>query len=549
VYGAVITQSIQLVSSIKEKLATDAVLGAFIGINGKEQINSLLTDLKQYMIAVDQLIDYGSDVNKLPKIIDPDHVQDLRKISLELASSIDALFGDTNARTFDVVRNLVPKLTEIVQNGIRTNLLDRWSIVPLVRDVVPRLQLAMSQIVPTSTSLSHTWSTQLHPPPPNPDSFFSFEMTSPGATSTPCPSDFCLESKINIDFVSGRRTWETISRLQPFAVTVNLNSQKLIKVYFNGATFTASQGSEPRTDVVFKNVEFGPALTFLQKLQQLLSPKEGSGPYVIATAQDITAGYRFDAGIIQVGTLQFLNVALHVFMTLPFRGSSGNTDDLAAEIGFGFGSAERPFLIAQPPYGGGGYVELTYQHNRLRPSISLSFGAVVGIHFGPLNGWGRITSTITWGNSRLHPGKQVIRASVEAVGEGHIGCFGLAVMMQIGLEQVEGGSLTGFANYSFSFSVGFLSVTFSFSVTWTIAGSSSDTAELNEPDWINRSDKPQYAALNMPTFTTVSLDAGQPANPDNTGACSGTHTISISAPDKMTSWKQYKARLSMELLD
>jgi len=542
-YGAVVLQIINLVRAIKDRITSDSLLIVLIGTNAKDQIDSLLVDLNKYLDLVNRITDYGSRLPHTAGTFDAAKASELSAMSINLAAAIEPVLGGDNARTFPVLAHIVEKLTEILREGVRTNLVDRWTIVPQVRQAVSRLQTAMSQIVPTSTSLTYKWKTQLQEHR-NDDGIFNFAMTS----TTERDSDFYFDSNVSVDFISGRRTWQTTSGLNKFSITVNLERKDLITLYFNGAKFISSQGSEPRTEVLFDRVELGAALEFLKELQKLMSPSEGSGPYILASQQEVTAGYRFDIGVIQVGTLQFLNVSLNVFTTIPLRGSGGD-HDLAAQVGFGFGSAARPFLIAQPPYGGGGYVELAYRNNRLKPKISLSFGAVVGINFGPLHGWGRVTSTVTWSDD-------LIRASVEAVGEGHLGCFGIAVMLQIGLTQQKGGAdLVGSAQYSFSFSVGFLSISFSFTVSWTISGGSGSQSQAQlerDPSALQygRAISPQdHRSANLLPISLLSEDASASGDIKEAAPCVGTHKISISAPDKTTSWKQYRKRLSMELLN
>ena len=93
-------------------------------------------------------------------------------------------------------------------------------------------------------------------------------------------------------------------------------------------------------------------MEFIEALQEYFSPGGGQNGFyndLTLFPPGIEAGYIYSAPFIAVGELEFINISLKVCARLPFDGS-------AAEFEFDFASSELPFLIAAPPYGGGGYL-------------------------------------------------------------------------------------------------------------------------------------------------------------------------------------------------
>jgi hypothetical protein len=488
---------------------------------------------------------------KILKRLDDDGAalsESIAEMRKAVSSFVENIAGDSNAT---LVRSLAV-LDDVMSNALQesvSGLID-GTVRAAIADATSQLKTVLAQILPTRTDLAYHWDS---PIPPYPGAAFSFQMEPPEQGKP----DFSVDTNIKINFLTGERDFTSASRLGPFQITL---LKDLVTIRFHEAQFTSANGSEPKLTVKFNEVVLGPGLNFLKALQSLLSPQDGNGPYLTLTQAILAVGYRYDAGLIQVGNLQFIHVSLHVYTKLPLRELADG--DLAAQIGFGFASEERPFLIAAPPYGGGGYVLLSFEKKRLRPRISLSFGAVVAIQFGPLSGHGRVTSTITWGD--------VIRASVEAVGEGHLGCFGVAVMLQIALEQrpADSDNLEGSAFYSFEFTVGFLSLSFSFSAHYTLhggngqqpqrAGTSSSTkvARLYQQSDGARtilvsdsSDSDQnYGPLLIQNKSVTPEEAARQLA-CQVAADPSTRRIKVVAPQKSTAWRAYRDRLSMSLLE
>jgi hypothetical protein len=435
-------------------------------------------------------------------------------------------------------------LTQLLQDILTGNVsgfLTDQAIRAMLDGLLADLRSLLNQLIPTSVDLKYDWNTRLRK--------FSSPPVFEFAMANTSDEDLRILSQVSVDFLSQKRSARVVSRLQAFS----LKLFDIITIAFSGATYEAGDGSQGHFSAEIEKVTVDEKLKFIEALQSLFAPDSGSGPYLDLQSDGVEAGYRFAIGVVQLGTLQFINVALQVFTNIPFR-SSGN--GIGARVGFSLSSRARPFLIAQPPYGGGGFAQLTFREGdngvpKLQVVLSFSFGAVVALHFGPLRGHGRVTSTIVGSSD------DSIEASVEAIGEGSIGCFGICVMLQVRLIS-SGGNLTGSATYSMSFKVGFLTFSFSFVVSYTISGGSSSSSNSS-----GGSAKvtgmygtpPLLAPAHLTTTALVSdlyeeVDVSQKrrTKAQKSLPCVHDRKIVVKAPLKSAAWNVYKKRLSLELL-
>ena len=342
----------------------------------------------------------------------------------------------------------------------------------LVSAVRTAVQQAIKELVPTRIDLSYDWSAELK------DIDGLFTMPSHSRT------DLVLSSHIHADFLDGSREVTAVGTLQPFGLEIL--GGELATILFDTTRFESKNGGSPHFDMRVTGVTLGSLLTYLQALQSWMSPS-GSGFYVKLITDGfsgIEAGYIYDAGIIQVGSLTFLNVSFLVAARLPFD------DKGVATISFGLASAERPFLISEPPYGGGGYLKLSGHTAIDTFEVSFVFGGVVGIHFGPLSAQGRIVTGV---RDVQGPAGMTLTAIIEAVGEGSIACFSICVYIRLSLTHHASGVMDGEAYYSFTFSIGFAHITYGFTAKYTLSGQSEKSPPDQKTTQID--DGRRYAAL------------------------------------------------------
>ena len=197
-------------------------------------------------------------------------------------------------------------------------------------------------------------------------------------------------------------------------------------------------------------------------------------------------------------------------------------------------------MIVAPPYGGGGYVSIVANAKGVVEfRLSFVFGAVVPIKFGPLSAQGRVVAgvyAIQRGDSRT------IGALIEAAGEGHIACFSISVCLRVGLEHQSdsrGSRLTGYAEFSFEFSIGFASITFHFRASYTANNDKSspvDTAAVSAPLAVLASLNP---AQSIPRSQTCEVcKEGDPF----------VRIYRIDTPRKAVKWQEYRERIAMDLI-
>lgn len=159
-------------------------------------------------------------------------------------------------------------------------------------------------------------------------------------------------------------------------------------------------------------------------------------------------------------------------------------------------------------------------------SMSLMFGAVTAIDFGPLKGQGRIVAGVLCG-------KGEITGFVEAVGEGNIACFSISIYIRISLTH-KGSDVYGTAIYRFRFKVGFASVSFRVKAEYLVKGGKAGRRES------------PAAELGFPSGT-MAMAAAALAGLAGADAAGGA-TIVSAVPKKSSAWNTYREHLAWNLL-
>lgn len=348
---------------------------------------------------------------------------------------------------------ILARMVQSLMKGQFSAFFDLGSLRTLIEEQILSL-------LPSRIQQSYAWDTRLDDFPAS-DPIFKMDRSRDSIESM--ANDLVLWARIDVDLVKKTRSATASGKLRPFNIRLLGDRLDLVTIKFKGASFSAGTGKEPEYQADIEGVEIGAMLEFIKALQQFFSPGEGNGPYVALQLfpPEIQAGYRYSAPFIPVGSLLIMNVAISVSMNLPF-------DNRQAYFKFAFASRDLPFLISQPPYGGGGFVGLMATAKGIVGfEIQFEFGAVVGIKFGPLQAQGRVTAGIYLMSGE---GTQVLEGFVNAVGEGNIACFGVSVNISVRVRQVNGGAMVGSSSYSFSFKVGFVSVKYSFTAQYKVQG-------------------------------------------------------------------------------
>ncbi|MGE0370914.1 MAG: hypothetical protein AB7N24_22630 [Dehalococcoidia bacterium] len=325
----------------------------------------------------------------------------------------------------------VGSLSETVLSGDLSNLVDLDTPRRILED-------QLKQLVPVRSSTRYKLGTNLD----NGD-FFSFEEADPGKQHL----EIETEASVGLLDTAPRVTMK--GRLAP--ITLNLlPGFEVARLTFSETIFESLNGSPPKFAMKLKTIKLGPAVSFLEVLQSFLVPKSDDGFYLdtLPGLSGIQAGYSINLGIISFGTMSFSNVSLGVGCVLPFNDGK---PVFTAQLG----RRDAPFLISVAPYGGGGFVQLQSDGERITGfDLSFEFGGVGAFSFGPLKGQGRITTGIFIRNQKEMDGLFFCGGSA------NVACFGIAASLAVRMRQDSGQGMAGQATFSYSFSVGFAKIKF-----------------------------------------------------------------------------------------
>jgi len=444
---------------------------------------------------------------------------------------LNALRNQWRTEGLGLVRaaELLAELVSALGRGQISALISFDGVERLLRD-------KLLELLPVRVRVQYDFDTELSPFPSS-DPVFAMDPSVPaeplGSDPAPPENDLVLKSRVEINLLTGKRSVTASGRLKPFKVHLLGGAFDLLSIQFKGARFDLDAQGRTELKADIHGVQYGALLSFIEPLQKLMSPEEGNGFYLAPSYAPIgiEAGYRYASPLIMVGSLQLINLAISAAVLLPF--SEGQ-----ALFKFAFASREKPFLIAQPPYGGGGFVGLTADARGIVAfEIQFEFGAVTAIKFGPLNASGRVTAGI-YLLSQANGGRR-IEGFVHAVGEGHVACFGVCVNIEVRVVQTES-DMYGTSTVSFSFKVGFAEFRYSATAQYKVKGGSGGGA---------RRDQSASAGLAAHDVTRYALDAVAQA-PD----ASLTERLDRSAApfirrdvrDKHRAWRDYRKHLALK---
>jgi hypothetical protein len=326
---------------------------------------------------------------------------------------------------------------------------------------------AVRHLIPSRVSVTYDWDADLTPfPAGNP--VFLPGVDENEATATPDfpGKDLKISTRIEIDLLDPKngRSIEVVGRLQPFTLKL-LGSNELCLIHFTKTEFRSNGSGSPKFTTNIAGVKIGQQLQFLTALQEWMSPGGGFTILPSFNPPGVAIGYAIGAPQIPLGAVTFLNVALSITALLPF-------DTSPARFRFAFASAERPFgIIVAPYYFGGGFVALTSSaSDALMYEIQFEFGAAAVVQFGPLRGYGQVSTGIYLRNEA---GSFLLKGFVHALGEGQLGCFGISVNIEVALIS-DGHAMQGHATYTYSFKIGFAHFDFEFDAAYAFQGGGAE---------------------------------------------------------------------------
>lgn len=379
----------------------------------------------------------------------------------------DNLLDLANAQTNigvaqDLLKNAMAKQTALEQavellEGIKiTDLAQHLTnaYASLLQETLEKLTEIIALFAPTKITTTYEWGVKL-------DSSPCFGMVNSTGTH-----DLALKTVIQCDLLTQTTDVAVTGLLEPFWIKL-VDGFRMAKLTFTRLKFEMMSGKAPHVTTNISQFELLDRLKYLAALQSWLSGSKDGFYYKVM--QDgkagIEAGYSYDAGIIQIGNVQLINVSFHLGLKLYFDGTK-------AELFFKLADQDRPFLIACPPYGGGGWLSLTSDGQKVTGmGMSLVFGGAAALGFGILQFQARVVAgvMVEIPTNLVDPdGKYTVIAIFEAVGEGSIAGFGVSVFMRLRLGQKAEGPLYGEATLGFGFRIGFVKISYSVHTDYTM---------------------------------------------------------------------------------
>jgi len=369
----------------------------------------------------------------------------------------------------------VRQIVDPILHGKIGELIDPEAIRAMIED-------AVKDIVPTRIKLNYDFDAELDDYPKSGPIFAmdrgmydseGYEILTPEKKAP--SNDLVIRTIVDFDLIDRTTVARAEGYLRPFKIRLLGSSLDLITLRFKGAAFSIEPGQSPSLKADVGGYEIGPMLSFLSALGPLGKPKGENGFYYFLDfmPMQISVGYAYVAGQpIRVGTLTLSNLALDIGALLPLDGRQ-------AIFQFIFAKRSLPFLISQPPYGGGGFFALKANARGIVSfEIQLEFGAVVDFSFGPLTGFGSITAGIYLFSGE---GRRALEGFVHAIGNASIAIFSLSVFMEIKVRQQDDSSMEGSATFVFSFSTGLIDFNYSVTASHRQEGGDGGTASGSEP--------------------------------------------------------------------
>lgn len=247
-----------------------------------------------------------------------------------------------------------------------------------------------------------------------------------GTLRTTLDTTLDLRSTTTIDLAGGEPTSHVQGELRAFAL--EFAGQALI-VRFTRLAFVSRSGTSPSLDLKVADVEFGGDLRFLNALRRYL-PSPATGPRVAVTAGAIEASYTLAIPTLSTGMFLLQNLALSAAVTVPLDGRP-------VRARFAVSSRDDPFLVTVSLFGGGGFIALEVEANRVVGlEAQLEFGAATALNLGIASASVAVTAGVY---IRLIDDRAELRGFFRAVGELDVlGLVNVSVELYLALAYRDG---------------------------------------------------------------------------------------------------------------
>jgi len=239
----------------------------------------------------------------------------------------------------------------------------------------------------------------------------------------------------------------------------------LLRLKFNGFTFTAKSGSKTDVDVDFDDIEFAGPLGFINELRNYI-PLTGfkDPPSLDVTAEGIRASYSLGIPSVAFGVFSLENISLSAALNIPFDGQP-------VRVRFAFCERENPFLLTVSMFGGGGFFGVALGLDGVEIlEASLEFGGSLSLDIGVASGGVYVMAGIYF---KLEGEAAVLTGYLRCGGGLEIlGIITISVEFYLGLTyESVGNKVWGEATLTVEIEILFFSVSVDMSVRREFAGS------------------------------------------------------------------------------
>jgi hypothetical protein len=383
----------------------------------------------------------------------------LKKVVQQEIADLSAPLADYVATVEESALAIIAKL---IANATRfvVDLLGRLEIPAANLEDLLQLSQQIEQVVadllaPRAIELSYTWSPPLQDSPGG-----VFELEEGGGTNRLLVT---ARAVTYVSFNGPAKPPEFMikGRLERFKLNLLGSDLTFITIHFHFLEFTSATGAQPHCDVKIENVTFGQALTFVQRLQNLLNPSDG--PYLQITPMQIVAGFRYALPAVRTGGFSLRNLRFDASLLLPFTGDP-------ARFRFKISERDNPFLLSVGILGGGGWFSLIVGLDGVdETELGLEFGLAGDISIGIATGNGRVMGGI-YINYKRSVGTELTGFLDIAGHVDVIGLISLSLSVYIGIHRLSTGDCYGEATITVKIEYFFFDVEVRLHTTKQFAG-------------------------------------------------------------------------------
>lgn len=275
--------------------------------------------------------------------------------------------------------------------------------------------------------------------------------------------------------------------MENFCIQLALNGEG-VRLKVNSVTFATSSNSKSSFNIDIGDFELiGVFLSIVKQLEDTFSPFSDDSP-IDVTPQGVTIHLpSFDLPAIELGAFNIENLSIHTGAFLPFDGDP-------MQLVFNVSTEDDPFAVTVGVLGGVGHFGMvldTYGVQHLE--ASLAFGAFKEFSVGGvLSGRGFILGGLTYASTRSEvprPGNPPPQTVIDYGAFVHLGGSGTVLgFLTVGVDCHIGltihsppSHMFGYADLTYSYSIGFFSASVTVHVTKDFSGSAQARAKVVDP--------------------------------------------------------------------